>query len=621
MKQLQSQLKRAFYKKSGLSKKVFSESFEALKDNFLEAKDKGDFDLLLSVAEKDGKFGIFLIDDGDEFYSNTDCISQLKAIWGQDFKHYIDKHIPSIVEEIEKGSIFTMGFILEEEEEDDDEYMITSILKDVISLMKKEAIPVVSDQNLSMIIENCLTPTLIEALASYLCQEQNSKQEETVDALVEILIPSLDEIRMSAENGIADSKEVLDICLHVIKQNLENTGSQEFGAIILKILSEAKIKPTSGIIEFIEEVFSEADFSPEQAYSSFAAMIEHHDCPFELLETVFSSVGQLGEEAKINIITLLLQQEDQIAKDAACLSVLDENPIIRSFILKHLLNHYKSAVSGESLGRFVAIRNWLSEKDQSDLDKIIVKCKKANIVIPPVDSYKITDLYGSIVDGSGGQGIWGLAEKDSKCINFGIFFKLGFGFRDFWFNTDFDEEQANEFRTLIVSNPEASVQKISIDCMHSIIRYYLYYHTKYLSYPPQALLLKVTETLGLPIWVPDDGLIELMPNEELNLNKKDVIPDSWFYSQECIESAALGKGSKTTKIKKIFTHLSKKERLMWIENFRIASILSFHCPEIELPSPQTLVNSMIALEKDIPASEIPIMKKIAEQTVEVASCH
>ena len=51
----------------------------------------------------------------------------------------------------------------------------------------------------------------------------------------------------------------------------------------------------------------------------------------------------------------------------------------------------------------------------------------------------------------------------SKCINFGIFFKLGFGFRDFWFNTDFDEEQASQFRMLIVSNPEASVQKIEVD--------------------------------------------------------------------------------------------------------------------------------------------------------------
>ena len=88
--------------------------------------------------------------------------------------------------------------------------------------------------------------------------------------------------------------------------------------------------------------------------------------------------------------------------------------MIRSFILKHLLNNCKSAVSGESLRRFVAIRNWLSKKEQNDLDKIIVKCKKANIVIPPLDSYKITDLYGSIVDGSGGQGIWGLAEKGSN---------------------------------------------------------------------------------------------------------------------------------------------------------------------------------------------------------------
>ncbi|NRA47083.1 MAG: hypothetical protein HRU09_19205 [Oligoflexales bacterium] len=112
-----------------------------------------------------------------------------------------------------------------------------------------------------------------------------------------------------------------------------------------------------------------------------------------------------------------------------------------------------------------------------------------------------------------------------------------------------------------------------------------------------------------------------MPNEELSLDKKDVVPESWFYSHECMERAALGKGSKSAKIKKIFTNLSEKERLTWIENFRIASILSFHCPEIELPSPQTLVNSISALEKDVPASAIPTMKKIAERTVEVASYH
>ena len=332
MSSLSSKLKRVFLNKANLSDEVYKEELEYNLDEFIKDKENTGVDCILAVCDTDGKFGLLLLDDDDEVHSNLACLKELKEIWGSGYRKYIEEIIPDIVEDLEKGYVYRTGFEVEFDDDDDDydENLIMGILKDVIIKLKKEATPVVTDQNISMVLENELTPKLIVALASYPNDKENNNQEEILNALVEILIPCLDEIRMSAENGIADAKEDLNICLEVVKQMLENTRSQEFGAIMLKILGEAKIKPTDDITEIIEEVFSEADFSPEEAYSSFTAMIEHHNCPFELIETVFSSAGQIGEEAKTNIISLLLQHENQIAKDAACLIVLDENPNIRS---------------------------------------------------------------------------------------------------------------------------------------------------------------------------------------------------------------------------------------------------------------------------------------------------
>lgn len=239
---------------------------------------------------------------------------------------------------------------------------------------------------------------------------------------------------------------------------------------------------------------------------------------FQLATLISRELEMLHVENKIHLISYLASDDHPQVLEALTLFLLHKETRIRRLVPELIGDLIElNRLSPRSLRRMITVRNWLPEREQVVLDRLIRRSRLAGLVPGPEREGRVLRCYVSGIDGIGEQAMWlALARGDDLLgCRFMLNESKGLTAIAFWpLNAlvEMDKDLARIKQSMYVYPMEPGFADTAI-------RYFLGIGLEMRQLPPFELL-KVAEFLGNLGWSPKD----LHDPKTLELLIEDVQP-------------------------------------------------------------------------------------------------
>ena len=481
------------------------------------------------------------------------------------------------------------------------------------------------------------------------------RNEALVAAYGYMLGQALEYARYGVEGGVAQAAESVE----AVRQRLLAAGrdGQIEPALLLMILREfatAKLDPGPELRALMDRLTEGmAGGAPDNGDAGASlAMLDGYieelarevgGDPFELYAQVQEMASAFPEEQRAAFGAWLLGSHEPVAREAALGWLLDASASVRNSMASGIERAAaRGGVSGVTLRRLIALRNWLPEADRLSVDRAIQACRRGalsqnrpfgdGVEVSPWPQAQVREVLASVLDGAGAQSLFMLTREARRNACACLLLKQGIGVRDAWARHGLSRAELGEF---LEQAQEIELLPTSLDYARIATAHALAVNLGSGVMPPFALL-DVLETAGLqgiqPATLTADAVLALLDADaDPALSQPEVIAevltssrdlpdepaylDSWFEADSEVERLLGAKGmTRAKRLALARDEILPRRAAKWLEKLAWTALTLRHGEEDE-PWEAFYVSAR-ELRAGRPIADIPLMMHVAAQTVD-----
>lgn len=465
---------------------------------------------------------------------------------------------------------------------------------------------------------------------------------DTIDMALMVLAPALEELRYGVEAkrseslGLADELRAMLLKAHGsgrLATPLLHTILSQFAIAKLDI-GDALRQAMLGSIRN-GDVASTATEGLDIGKQLRQMLGDDVGNPFTVHAVLTEMAASIPDEPQAALALALMLEPLPSLSAAALGSILSPSAAVRRAVCERLgdVPTNLGAASPEGLRRMITLRNWLPVAERPALDAAIRKLRLAGVECAPWPSVDKVQAYASGFDGSGMQALFALVPEGKKWAVAAMIGRLGQGVRDAWVRHGLSRREANEM--MAATNAQLRIRPVDTDYVAAAMRHFIAVNVDGGALPPFGLL-EIAECTGLsslePTQIDTADLIEqlvrdIKPDRLTHAQTARALADSgswprqheifqsWFVDSDA--SAKLATAPRQSRDKRVTAVLAMsiaKECHLWAQLLAWTAFAAKH--RGGSPQWQDLAIVARAVATGHPVDEIPILRRIAEQTVD-----
>jgi hypothetical protein len=500
-----------------------------------------------------------------------------------------------------------------------------------------------------------LSPQLLPVLTEMTVHAMSAapRQANRIATCLNLLTLQLEFVRYRQDRGWDWANRMLaDYQQRLIDLGREESLDQQDWFSLAAALTDARVPVSDRIQQALAEAgMTIADPAPpeellEALRNVSAEMASMVKTPFEVIEALSSAGAVMPATLRSFMATELSLSPHAMLREAVPMMLLDPDATVRrsaGSAMEQVAG--ADTVSPDWLRRSITLRNWIPLADRANVDKAIHKARVAGVPIgawpgtqPGSQRPEREDIvfHASVVDGSGAQSILGVSRLGRKGIVTGLLLKHGIGVTDAWADTDVSRNQINgmlrELRGSVLAD------EVDRGYVNTVVQHAIRAGLAQGKVPGQKLL-EIAERTVSPDWR-DRGLDIAAEAEALfnGLEPDDRTPEageqalrrvvewmpahdvshSWFEDHQEVHRliATVPRTDNQAAIKLVLAQILPSQRMAWAERFLL---IALWCRAAYSMAHRAWARDFITLAHTVagaaPLESIPVMRRIAEQTV------
>ena len=471
-----------------------------------------------------------------------------------------------------------------------------------------------------------------------LCKPEKASDEDK-DDLCSDLYEALSDLRIDANGGNRLAREEIEEIYDLLDDELDS-GSLSLPDIILvgKILSDAGWDIPDKLRQSAAAAFN--TFQPELQDVSEGDILaplrevmgQAEEDPFEAYEFIRSMLATFPAEYGLVLLNELIFSQNNSLNNALIGFFLHEDVSFAQSVATGLAQtSTQSACQSLTIERLVRMRPWLPDERQEQLDNLIKAMRKN--ALPPAQTTqpKTIKCFASMCDGAGVSTIM-VTQRVGKSYQMCSVMIKATGVTEVLVFRDLPKSQMDIFvRKLKSSMPtsETDVAQIS-----RLIALAIADNLRSKTLPPFRLV-EVCECLELGSVRPDhtspsDIFLELLselPPAETNEEAIKIahvaildaeLTDNWFEAGENVENLLYPIRGRQRRVEKLLKSFLPERRSFWARQCALSALALRGNKKARVSD--SLWKLLVLVGRDIaaevPLDKIPLMKQIAEMTVQ-----
>lgn len=523
------------------------------------------------------------------------------------------------------------------------------MLKNVSLRLSTEKSDPLTANDINVLEEN---PKLASDFLSIVIQNYSAKKGQGkrgvhYEALLLLMQESLTQLRYSVDRK---RPWAVDADLKIQKEMAENlfrlSVDFQVQSDILKALHASGLvihpqikEKTQELAEYYSQFQTDGAASHKRLFEGLAKAAKGD--PFELYEQVLPNLTILSREGKVQAILEMVQTGNVLLGEMAVLMFLYPDAQIREDMAMLLDNVMPPEnVTPRALRWMIGFRNWLPKNEQTGVDRLIQKARRARVDCAAMPQSSRPTLYASVFDGSGMQFISGISEKKRASHMAHVLVRQGEGIRESRVSPRLSNSEKKSLLRRYKS--EAASLKVDEAYLKKLVPHFLHLGRKAGRTPP-PVLLAAAENLIDEYWRPraldfEKEVVELEAHLPPEFRKKEEVqkvlensrdwPDkdfgySWFEDDARVDEyvrnyvgRSRGKPGGVIKAQQvILKDILEAKRRDWGERIFWMALRSLLCPERRAPvwAPFLIVSREIL--SGVRMRNIPLMEAVAERSV------
>ncbi|CAO3438599.1 hypothetical protein [Azospirillum doebereinerae] len=363
-------------------------------------------------------------------------------------------------------------------------------------------------------------PDAAEQLLGLIVAESGSMNPdgELIEALALMLGQALESLRFATESGHRDAATRLD-GLRAALVALVGRDAIDVDSLMLVVrqFTVAGIDPGNALRNaMVERMGALAD--PEELAGDplepLALLATEVEDEFTLFALIREMTGALPDEHRTMLAAAAfapgaapLPGLDRLREAALGLLFDPAEPVRRESTALLGAAAERGELSGTTLRRMIALRNWVPAAERAALDDAIRKARLKGVAIAPLAAADVREVFATGWDGAGAQSLFFVVKEGRRFALAALLLKQGFGLRDAWVQhggtkRDADgllnevEEQVGLVRTTMDYAVEAAAFALGVNAVSGVL-------------PPFGLI-DAAETAGLANLQPETVAVETL---------------------------------------------------------------------------------------------------------------
>ncbi|MBZ5762253.1 hypothetical protein LAV84_23640 [Rhizobium sp. VS19-DR104.2] len=479
---------------------------------------------------------------------------------------------------------------------------------------------------------------VVGLFAEYLesCALGNLHEDVQADLFPDLVV-ELSDVKVNANGGDREAREKIQAVQDLLDNAIETHSLHPIAMMMTsKVFTDAGWAVPNSLRSAMAEALRTGPLDTQglagddivSSMREFADQVGQN--PYDVHECVNSLLAGFPPEASITLLLELVAGKQAVINRAVAGFILHPDAAVAQSVAETLAaSARQTPVESSMIERLVRMRPWLPQTRQTHLDATI-RAMRLN-ALPPVQTElpKVIKCYASICDGSGTRSVFATQRAGARYQLVSVMMKSS-GVAEAMVLSDLSKSEMDD----IVRQMKSAVPVSETDLAGMSRMVGLAIADNFVSGTlPSFRLVEVVESLGLgpvnadsalPIEIITDLLADL-PSEEKNpaavaRAHADLLESElqyqWFETGEALEDLLYPiKGSKQRVAKVMKTYLPER-RHFWARQCAISALAmrgngkTRHSPWKQL----ALVGRDIA--SDLPLDQIPLMKQIAEVSVQ-----
>jgi hypothetical protein len=479
----------------------------------------------------------------------------------------------------------------------------------------------------------------VELFAEYLeaCTQGNVDDDEKNELLAD-LVEVLSELKVDSNGGDPEARGKIQAIYDLLDNAIEGHSLQVPDLMITgKILSDAGWLVPDSLKQAMTEALQAPppDMEGGSGKDLVTSLLEVADQagqnPFEVYEYLNSLLASFPPEACCMLLSELIAGKKAVIDQAVAGFLLHPDAVLAQSVAEALAaSAGKTPVESSLIERLVRMRPWLPQTRQAQLDATI-RAMRLN-ALPPVKTElpKVIKCYASVCDGSGTRSLFVTLRVGRHYQIATVMMKLA-GIADAMVVPELSKSAMDD----IVRQMKSSTPVTETDLAGIIRMLGLAIADNFASGNlPPFKLVEVVESLGLGPVHPDPsspmeiitGLLADLPPEQTNPTAEarahaDILDGEfvyqWFEAGEALEDLLYpirGSKQRVTKLLKAFL---PERRAFWARQCAISALVMRGDEKTGRSAWKQLALVGRDIASDAPLDQIPLMKRVAETSVQV----
>lgn len=492
-------------------------------------------------------------------------------------------------------------------------------------------------------------PSLTDEIATYLESEpagifdnlsglleriESNGDDALASAYVALLSMQLEFLRYRIDRGY---REAIDLQIAFEERVAALVRESESPDLILAVVDtamhQAKLAAGPVLRALQQEALDEEVRSDDAGLDVRAGLAEVGEMcggdVFAVVESLAKVTHAMPAETRALFAEQMLAGADPAMREAAALLPLDPDAAVRRAVAATLVAN-AGALTPTALRRLIAIRNWIPEAEQPNIDDAIRAARSSGVACASWKQATATDIRASGIDGSGATGFSMLSPARGKHCFSSILFRFGVGVIDAWSTEPLPK---GRLRGMLRKAGDMMLRAVPRRYLELVVQHFLAVGRERPAVPPLGLL-QVAETVGATEWQPArldweamlEALVAELPpalreparvartiRDSVDWAAEDVVCGSWFEDDQEVADlvAKLPSGEKA--VDYVLTTVVERRKLKWAERFLWMALWAKESGH----SGRWRNYALLAhdLVRGRPVDSIPLMQMIASNTL------
>ena len=492
-------------------------------------------------------------------------------------------------------------------------------------------------------------PVITEAYVAAAQAKGKQRDDALIDALELMLSVQLECVRYRQDRGWEWAGDMLDDYQQRVAELGEAEAMpREDWFRMAAVLAEARVPVPEAMQHRLAQAGFEGDapVQPEEMIAELRGFLDELSTlaatPFDVMETMANSAAVMPPPMRGFLATELSLSPHAQLRDTVPLMLLDKDSGVRrdaALALEQAAG--PDTLSGDSLRRVIAVRNWIPAPDRPALDSAVRKARLGGVAIAPWPAPgEDIEFYATVLDGSGAQSVLAVSRTGRKGLFGGLLLRHGDGVVDAW--TQEGVSRAKVTRMLKEAFTSAVFTRVEKPFVDLIVQHAIATGAETGVLPPPRLLL-AAERLGGTEW--QDRAIDVAAEAErlfdalddaqrsaagvlalqeaaLAWMQDESIAGSWYEDGPEVRDALTGIAVTDigSLLLAVLDRVLPPRRGEWTERFLLMALWCAASQDAEQRARSACLTVVArALTGDRPLDEIPVMRLVAMQTVRQAA--